>query len=60
MPKYTAKDAQRPLVEAAPMLIEREQTGDLLPASRPKFAPATTLEQNGRKMEFRRVSAVAF
>ena len=42
------------------MLIEREQTGDLLPASRPKFAPATTLEQNGRKMEFRRVSAGGF
>ena len=42
------------------MLVEREQTGDLLPASRPKFAPATTLEQNGRKMEFRRVRILLY
>ena len=56
MPKFTSREAQLPLVEAAPVALEtREQPGNELDPARPKFAPATAAEQSGKKMEFRRV-----
>jgi RNA-binding protein PNO1 len=62
MPKVTKRDKQNDLlVEAAPMTVDAE--GGVLEAAgpsgtaatRPKFAPITAYEENGKKIEFRRV-----
>jgi RNA-binding protein PNO1 len=62
MPKVNKRDKGGPLVEAAPMALDadaapaggqQEQAGPSAP--RPKFAPVTPYEENGRKIEFRRV-----
>ena len=67
MPKVTKRDQKNEiLVEAAPMAIDAD-AGGLSPQTaaaatttnaappKPKFAPITTYEENGRKVEFRRV-----
>lgn len=61
MPKVSKRDKQNDLlVEAAPMTVDAEGGGLEAPgpsvaAARPKFAPITAYEENGKKIEFRRV-----
>ena len=55
MPKFNKKEQQQPLVEAAPVAMDREETGNLGDPIKPKFDPLTAFEQNGKKVEFRRV-----
>jgi hypothetical protein len=52
MPKVTTKDGKKPLQEAAPAAMD---VGEELP-SKPMFSALTAKEQNGMKVEFRRVS----
>jgi hypothetical protein len=55
MPKVTKKDAKKdPLQDAAPMSLDGED-GPLQAAPKPKFAPLGAYEQNGKRVEFRRV-----
>jgi hypothetical protein len=53
MPKVTTKDARKPLQEAAPAAME---VGEEELPSKPMFSALTAKEQNGMKVEFRRVS----
>jgi len=56
MPKVSKKDKQSSLVEAAPMAID---SGDEPSTSQPQqhsFPPLSAYDQNGKKIEFRRVT----
>ena len=62
MPKVTKKDKHNDLlVDAAPMALDTDAGVGLngaaaqQPGLKPKFAPVTAYEENGRKIEFRRV-----
>ena len=62
MPKVTKRDKKNDiLVEAAPMAMDAEAgvgmnaEEELQPGVKPKFAPVSSYEENGRKIEFRRV-----
>jgi len=60
MPKVTKKDKNDDiLVQAAPMAIDTEDAPavdqEASPGVRPKFAPLSAYEENGKKVEFRRV-----
>lgn len=65
MPKITKRNAtDEILTEAAPMSLDADDAGVIPsgsspaeegPSVRPKFAPVTAYEENGRKIEFRRV-----
>jgi RNA-binding protein PNO1 len=52
MPKVSKKDKEDPLQDAAPMALDAEDGGQ---AAKPKFAPLGAYEQNGKRIEFRRV-----
>lgn len=57
MPKVTKKSQDEPLQEAAPVAMEAgvegmEQEDSML---KPKFPPLSAYEQNGKRIEFRRV-----
>jgi hypothetical protein len=54
MPKVTTKDARKPLQAAAPAAME---VGEEELPGKPLFSALTAKEQNGMKVEFRRVSA---
>ena len=61
MPKVSKKEAQRPLVEAAPMGLDQPEAADLPSTSepalaKPHFPPLNAFEQSGKKLEFRRVT----
>lgn len=55
MPKFSKKAQAEPLQEAAPIAMDRKETGNLGEPVKPKFAPLSALEQNGKKLDFRRV-----
>ena len=60
MPKVSRRERQQPLMEAAPVALEgREAPGNLGEAVKPKFTPLSAFEQDGKKVEFRRVRATA-
>ena len=60
MPKVTKKDVRNPLQEVAPVPMDTnaEATEPAGP-SKPQFAPLSSYEQNGKKIEFRRVCKAA-
>ena len=59
MPKVSKKDVRTPLQEVGPVPMDSntEAAGAAEPAgpSKPQFAPLSAYEQNGKKIEFRRV-----
>lgn len=55
MPKFSKKAQAEPLQEAAPIAMDRKETGNLGEPVKPKFAPLSALEQNGKKLDFRRI-----
>ena len=56
MPKVSKKDARTPLQEVAPVPMESNtDTAEPAGPSKPQFAPLSAYEQNGKKIEFRRV-----
>lgn len=57
MPKVSKKDTRTPLQEVAPVPMDTnaEATEPAGP-SKPQFAPLSAYEQNGKKVEFRRVT----
>lgn len=61
MPKVSKKDVRTPLQEVGPVPMDSnaEPAGAAEPAgpSKPQFAPLSAYEQNGKKIEFRRVSS---
>lgn len=61
MPKVSKKDVRTPLQEVGPVPMDSnaEAAGAAEPAgpSKPQFAPLSAYEQNGKKIEFRRVSS---
>ena len=57
MPKVSRKERQQPLVEAAPVALDRQETGNVSEPTKPKFTALTAFEQSGRKVDFRRVRA---
>jgi len=56
MPKVSKKDNRTPLQEVAPVPMDTNAEA-VEPAgpSKPQFAPLSAHEQNGKKVEFRRV-----
>ena len=58
MPKASKLGDASILVEAAPMSIEREDDAGPLGADpmKPQFPPLNAFDQNGKKIEFRKVS----
>ena len=56
MPKVSKKDTRTPLQEVAPVPMDTNTTAsDTTEPSKPQFAPLSAYEQNGKKIEFRRV-----
>lgn len=58
MPKVTKKrnEAEDPLQDAAPLAIEAGVEGEeALTAVKPKFPPLSAYEQDGKRIEFRRI-----
>ena len=57
MPKVSKKDARTPLQEVAPVPTDvNAEVQEPASTSKPQFAPLSAYEQNGKKVEFRRVS----
>ena len=56
MPKVSKKDARTPLQEVAPVPMDvNAEVQEPASTSKPQFAPLSAYEQNGKKVEFRRV-----
>lgn len=56
MPKVSKRDARTPLQEVAPVPMDSNtDTAEPAGPSKPQFAPLSAYEQNGKKIEFRRV-----
>ena len=59
MPKVSKKDTRTPLQEVAPVPMDtNSEATEPAGPSKPQFAPLSAYEQNGKKVEFRRVRAV--
>lgn len=57
MPKVSKKDARTPLQEVAPVPMDSNtEAAEPAGPSKPQFAPLSAYEQNGKKIEFRRVT----
>ena len=58
MPKVTKQRQEMPLQEVAPMAVEagvEEAEAGAGPVPKPQFAPLSAYEQNGKRIEFRRI-----
>lgn len=59
MPKVSKKDTRTPLQEVAPIPMDTNaEAGEAAGPSKPQFAPLSAYEQNGKKVEFRRVQLI--
>lgn len=57
MPKVSKKDTRTPLQEVAPVPMDtNSEATEPAGPSKPQFAPLSAYEQNGKKVEFRRVT----
>ncbi len=56
MPKVSKKDNRTPLQEVAPVAMDTNaEAVESAGPNKPQFAPLSAYEQNGKKVEFRRV-----
>lgn len=59
MPKVSKKDNRTPLQEVAPVSMDTNaEAVEIAGPSKPQFAPLSAYEQNGKKVEFRRVRSL--